>query len=128
MSDVVKIAAAGIIAAVCAITVRRQVPELSILLAACAGFLILSGCTGAFSVIRSFMDELSGLGGLTSEVVTPVMKVTGIAMVTRISSDFCRDAEESALAATVEIAGGTVALVATLPLMSAVLKLIGDLL
>lgn len=128
MSDIMKIAAAGIVAAVCAITVRRQVPELSILLAACAGFLILSGCTGAFSVIRSFMDELAGFGGLTPELAAPVMKVTGIAMVTRISSDFCRDAEESALAATVEIAGGTVALVATLPLLSSVLKLMGDLL
>lgn len=128
MSDIMKIAAAGIVAAVCAITVRQQVPELSILLAACAGVLILSGCTGMFSVIRSFMDELAGLGGLTPELVTPVLKVTGIAIVTRISSNFCRDAAESALAATVEIAGGTVAMAATLPLMSSVLKLLGDLL
>ena len=47
MSDVLKVAAAAIVAAVCAMVVRKQVPEVAILLAVCAGVLILLYCSGA---------------------------------------------------------------------------------
>lgn len=128
MNDVVKVAATGIVAAVCAIAIRKQVPELSALLAVCAGAIILLYCVGTFSAVKEFMDELTDLGGVSPGITAPVIKVTGIAIVTRISADFCRDAKENALAATVELAGGIIALLAVLPLMSFVLELVGELL
>ena len=128
MNDIVKIAAVGIIAAVCAMVVRKQAPELSALLTICAVAVILTGCMGAMSAIRSYMDELSGFGGLAPAVAAPVVKVTGIAIVSRFAADFCRDAKESALAAAVETAGSVIAVIAVLPLMDCVLELIGEML
>lgn len=128
MSDVMKVAATGIIAAICAIVVRKQVPELAILLAICAGVMILLYCSGALAAVTGFVDELVEVGGLTPGIITPVVKVTGIAIVTRLASDFCKDAKEGALAVTVETAGAIIALLAVLPLMSAVLELLGELL
>ena len=97
MSDIVKVAATGIIAAVCAIAVRKQVPELSILLVVCAGILILVYCFDAYTAAEEFMDQLADLGGLAPWVVAPVIKVTGIAIVTRIAADLCKDANENTL-------------------------------
>lgn len=128
MSDVIKVAAAGIVAAICAIVVRKQVPELAIVLAICAGALILLYCSGALATVTSFFDELVEIGGLTYGTVTPVIKVTGIAIVTRLAADFCKDAKEGTLAVTVETAGSVIALLTVLPLMSAVLDLLGELL
>ncbi len=128
MSDIAKIAITGIVAAVCALTVRKQVPELSVLLAICAGTLILGYCVGAFSTVIEFMEKLTALGGMNPDVIAPVMKVTGVAVLSRISADFCRDAKETALAAAVETAGAAVALLAILPLMELVLELIEGLL
>ena len=125
MNDIVKIAAVGIIAAVCAMVVRKQAPELSGLLTICAVSVILTGCMGALAAIRSHLDELSRIGGLTPTVVGPVIKVTGIAIVSRFAADFCRDAKESALAAAVETAGAVIALIAVLPLVGCMLDLIG---
>lgn len=127
MNDIVKIAAVGIIAAVCAMVIRKQAPELSVLLTICTVAVILIGCIGAMSAIRSYMDELSGIGGLTATVVGPVIKVTGIAIISRFAADFCRDAKESAMASAVETAGSVIALIAVLPLMDCMLDLIGEM-
>lgn len=127
MNDIVKIAAVGIIVAVCAMVIRKQAPELSVLLTICTVAVILIGCIGAMSAIRSYMDELSGIGGLTPTVVGPVIKVTGIAIISRFAADFCRDAKESAMASAVETAGSVIALIAVLPLMDCMLDLIGEM-
>ncbi len=128
MSDVMKVAAAAIISAVCAVVVRKQAPEVGLLLAVCAGALILLYCSGALNSVVDFMDKLAQAGGLSTAVLTPVLKVTGIALVTRLAADFCRDAREGALAAAVEMAGSALALVTVLPLMSAVLDMLTGLL
>ena len=128
MSDAVKVAAAGIVAAICAVTVRKQVPELALLLALCTGVLIVLYCTGALSSVTAFMEELTEVGGLSPGIVAPVVKATGIAIVTRLGADVCRDAGEGAVAAGVEGAGSILALLVVLPLMSGVLELIKELL
>ena len=127
MSDIVKIAAAAIAAAVCAAVVRRHEPELGLVLAACAGALILLYCSGALSAAVELMDKLMEAGGLSAQVVEPVMKTAGIAIVTRLSADFCRDAKEGGLASAVELAGTALALAAVLPLMSAVVEMLTGL-
>lgn len=128
MNDIIKVAAAAIIAAVCAMVVRKQAPEIGLLLAVCAGVLILLYCSGALTAVVEFMDKLMESGGLSPAVLSPVIKVTGIAVVTRLAADFCRDAKEGALAAVVETAGSVLAMLAVLPLMSAVLELMTELL
>ena len=128
MSDVVRVAAAALLAALCAVVVRKQVPELAILLAVCGGGLILLYCSGALEAAAELLDRLAELGGLSPQVLTPMVKTIGIGMVTRLASSLCRDAQESALAGVVELAGTALALAAVLPLMSAVLDLLAQLL
>ena len=128
MSDVVRVAATAILAAVCALAVRKQVPELAILLSVCAGALILLYCSGMLEAAVNFLNHLADLGGLSPEVLTPMIKTLGIGVVTRIAADFCRDAREGALAGVVELAGTVLALAAVLPLISAVLELLTQLL
>lgn len=120
MSDIIQIAAAAIAAAVCAAVVRRQEPELGLVLAACAGTLILLYCSGALRLAVELMDKLVEAGRLSTQVVEPVIKTAGIAVTTRLAADFCRDAKEGGLASAVELAGTALALAAVLPLMSAV--------
>ena len=127
MSDIIKVAAAAIAAAVCAVVVRRQVPELSLSLTICAGVVILLYCSGALTAAIELMDKLVEAGGLSGQVVEPVIKTAGIAVITRLAADFCRDAKESGLASAVELAGTALALVTVLPLMSAVVDLLTEL-
>ena len=123
----IKVAAAAVAAAVCAVVVRKQAPELALVLTVCAGAVILLYCSGALTASMELMDKLVEAGGLSAQVVEPVIKTAGIAIVTRLAADFCRDAKEGGLASAVELAGTALALATVLPLMSAVVDLLTGL-
>ena len=127
MSDIIKVAAAAVAAAICAVVVRRQAPELGLALTVCAGAVIVLYCSGAIRAAMELMDKLVEAGGLSAQVAEPVIKTAGIAIVTRLAADFCRDAKEGGLASAVELAGTALALVTVLPLMSAVVDLLTGL-
>lgn len=127
MNDIMRVSAAAIVAAVCAMVVRKQVPEIGLLLAACGGVLILLYCSGAIKSAVVFAERLAETGGLSPAVLKPVMKVTGISVIARLAAELCRDAKEGALASAVETAGAAMALLAVLPLMSAALELLTNM-
>ena len=122
-----KVAAAALAAAVCAVVVRKQAPELGMVLAVCAGAVILLYCSGALRAAVGLMDKLVEVGGLSAQVVEPVIKTAGIAIAARLASGFCKDAQEEGLGAAVELAGTALALVTVLPLMSAVIEMLTGL-
>ena len=70
----------------------------------------------------------AGGGGDLLHAVSPLLKTAGIAVVTRIGADLCRDAGESAVASAVEMAGAMGALLAVLPLMQAAWEVLRSLL
>lgn len=128
MSGVVKIAAAAVSAALCAVVVRRQSPEIALALGIGACALIVLSCSGALESAAELADKLAQTGGLSAQVVEPVLKTAGIAIVTRLAADFCKDAKEGGLASAVELGGTALALAAALPLMTAVLDVLTQLL
>lgn len=128
MSDAVRVGAAAVITAICAVVIRKQAPEIALGLGLCAGALLTLYCSGALSAVLAFLDKLAETGGLSAAVLEPVIKTAGVAIVTHLAAAFCRDAQESALASVVELAGTALALAMALPLMSAVLELMTGLL
>ena len=123
-----KIAAAAVAAALCAVVVRKQSPEIALALGAGACALIVLYCSGALEAVVELADKLAETGGLSAQVVEPVLKTAGIAMAARRASGFCHAAREEGFGAAVELAGTALALAASLPLMTAVLDMLARLL
>lgn len=128
MEVVGKMAALAVAAALCALVVRQNAKEVGLVLALAAGALILAQAIGALESVRALMEDLGDRAGLSPAVLDPVLKTVGIAVLTRISAEVCRDAKESGIAAFVETAGAVMALYVVLPLMRAVLETIAELL
>lgn len=128
MSEMGRVAAVAVAAALCAVLTRKAAPEFVVVIALAAGAMILAFCGGALSSVVDFLDELAQAGGLSQAVVTPVVKTAGIAMVTKITAEICRDAQEGGLAGVVETAGTILALVTAVPLLTAVLSTLEGLL
>ena len=78
--------------------------------------------------VRALADELGELIGLSPAVLAPVLKTVGIAILTRIAAELCRDAGEGGIAAAAETAGAAAAVLTALPLLRAVLSTITGLL
>ena len=128
MPDMVKIAAIAVAAALCAGVVKKNVAELGMVLALCAGAIILSCSLGALEGVKELMDTLADTAGLSPAVLAPVVKTVGIAVLTRVSAELCRDAKEGGIAAFVETAGAAAALLVSLPLLKTVLSMVTGLL
>ena len=128
MTDMLKIAAVAISAALCAVVVKKQVRELGLVLVLTAGAVILAAALEALESVRALLDELAQTAGLEPAVLAPVVKTVGVAIVTRVTVEVCRDAGEGGIAAFVEIAGAAAALYLALPLVRAVLSAITGLL
>lgn len=128
MDTISQVSALGLVAALCAVVVRKQAPDIGLVLAMCGVAIILAFAMGLFEPVRTLMDELGERAGLSAEVLTPVVKTVGIAVLTRVAAELCRDAQEGGLASAMEVAGGACALLTCLPLLKAVLQLVLDLL
>ncbi|MCI8539280.1 MAG: stage III sporulation protein AD [Oscillospiraceae bacterium] len=127
MGDIVKLAAVAVMGALCALTVRKQAPELAMVVGLATGVLLLWAAMSALTALREFLDSLIALSGLSPAVLSPLVKTIGIAIITHIASEICRDAGEGGIAAFAETAGGALALCVALPLMRAVLSMVTGL-
>ena len=128
MESVFRLAAAAVAAALCAVVVKQHAREVGAVLALAAGALLLGAALGAIEEVHALADELGELIGLSPAVLAPVLKTVGIAILTRIAAELCRDAGEGGIAAAAETAGAAAAVLAALPLLRAVLSTITGLL
>ncbi len=128
MESILQVAAIGIVVALCAIVVKKQAPEIGFVLVLSSGVLILLLSYPAMKNIVELMTTLAETANLEPVVLRPVIKTTGIAITTKIASEICRDAKEGGIASFLETAGAVFALVVCVPLIEAVLSLVGELL
>ena len=128
MGDFFRIAALAVAAAAAGLLLKKHTPELGLLFGAAVSFVILLFVLTALQPVLAFWSELEELSGLSSAVTAPLLKCVGIAVMTKIAAELCRDAHEGAAAAALEFAGTAAALYIALPLLTAALKLVRELL
>ena len=126
--DILKLAALAVTAALCALVLRKRVPELAVVLVLAAGVLILSQAMEALAGVRGLMDSLARTAGLSPEIWKPVVKTVGIGIVARLAAAVCKDAGEGGVAAFLETAGAALALFTAHPLVETVFDPRGALL
>lgn len=126
--DIFRLSALGVVAALCALVLRRREPALATLLIIGTGFLLLRAGADALASVRGFADSLAQTAKLETAVWKPVWQTVGIGLVTRLSSAVCKDAGEGGVAAFLETVGAALALLAALPLAQALLDALGALL
>ena len=128
MAALLRFAAVALLAATVCLLLRRSNPELQIPLAAAACAFIAFGVLRLLSPVRELLERAAALSGLGGEWFLPVAKCVVIAVVTKGASELCRDGGQSAAAGAVELGGAAAALLVSLPLISALLDFLEDLL
>ena len=128
MEVMVRVAAVAVTAAVLGAVLRKNTPELSLLLALAAGIWMLSLTANALGSALELLKELTALTGVEEELLRPVVKTVAISLITRLTAEVCRGTGEGGVAAFVETAGTVLALGVSLPMIRAVMILMGELL
>ena len=120
-----KILLAALAAALTCQLIRGKTPAVALLVSV-SGILVLFGLL--FPSLRAIWQQFQQLlqqSGLDSGLFLPLLKVLAVTQVTRISAELCRDAGERALAAKLELCGGTASLLCLLPLAKQALTMLG---
>ena len=124
MEIFVKIVAFAIASAIATTIVKRNVPEISTVLIIVACALLFGTISGVFETIIEFINELSALAGIETNIIGPVLKVCAISILARIGSDICKDSGNISLAGIVELCASVVAIAISMPLLNAVIELV----
>lgn len=128
MESILKVAAIAVASVLCMVVVKKQTPEIGVVLGLLAGTIILFLTIPAFRNAKELMEQLADTANISPAVLTPVIKTVGIAIITKLAAEICKDAKEGGVAAFVEMAGAALALVVCVPLIEAVLAMVGEML
>ena len=128
MEAMAKLTAVGVTAVVLSAVLRKNTPELALLLALAAGLWMLALTVEGLGAVAALIQELADQAGLSEALLEPVVKAVALSILTRLTAEICRSAGEGGVAAFVETAGSALALLAALPLVRAVAQLMGELL
>ncbi len=128
MEAMAKLTAVGVTAVVLSAVLKKNTPELALLLVLAAGVWMLVLVANGLGAVVALMEELADQAGLSETLLEPVVKTVALSILTRLTAEICRSAGEGGVAAFVETAGTVLALLAALPLVRAVAQLMGELL
>lgn len=122
-----KSVAVCLIGALLAVFLKKTSPDTALILAACVAAAVLAAILKALDEVWGFLTEVLERGGLSRELFSPLLKIVGIALISRTVGELCRDAGQSALSGIVETAGAFAAILVSLPLFRAAWALLEGL-
>ncbi len=125
---VFKIVGTAFVAVSAALVLRAYRPELGLQVSIAAGVLILILILDELTALSGFISELLARFSIDPKYLNVMLKVIGVAYLAQFAADLCRDAGEAAVAGKVELAGRVMILALCLPVLWAILELVGGLL
>ena len=128
MNLLFRAAAVLLLSALLSILLRKEIPELALLLSLTAICTVLVTALETAKQRRALVSTVQSILKNADMLTAPVLKCLGIAVTTRIASELCRDASQGAASAALEFMGTICALTVAMPLILSLLKSIGGLL
>ena len=119
MDLIVKVTAVCLLGALLAALLKKSNPELALLLAVAACVIVLAVVIKGLDESFALLYEIVTWGGLSADIFSPLWKTVGIALVTRVGTELCKDAGENAMASLVEMTGAFGAVLVAIPLFQA---------
>jgi len=126
--EIIKIIGIGLIALVLIIILKQYRPEFAIYISIIAGIVIILLSLSNISGIISLLKDISGKASVNSKFLEIIFKITGIAILTEFAVSLCEDFGEKAIASKVDIGGKVIIITMSLPIISALLETITQIL
>ena len=123
-----KATAAVMIALILTLTLGKQEKDISIVLTTVVCCMVMGIAVFYLEPVLEFLRELEALGDLQNGVLGILLKALGIGLVSQLAGMVCADAGNTSLGKTMEILGGAAILYLSIPIFSALLELIQEIL
>lgn len=124
MDELVRVCGIALVALLCLSLLREKAPSMGLVLALGTAAVLTAVLAPLVGRVLDCARSLIDAAGLDRQTLAPVMRVVGICLVVKISSELCRDAGERTLASLVEIGGAAAGILCAVPLIEQALQLI----
>ena len=124
MDVFIKAAAGVLITAVISIILSKNSKDFSVLLIICVCTLVAGAAFYYLNEVIDFLKYLQEVGNLNSDLLSVLLKATGIGITTEITSMICVDSGNAALGKVIQLLCTAVILWLSLPLFKELLNVI----
>ncbi len=126
--QVLQVVGVGLIGAVLSVLLKRDKPEMQLLVVMATGAIILVLVLSAMTqVIASFAD-LVALSGLHSDLFAGVLKIVGVGYLVEYAASMCTDMGQNSIANKLQLAGKITIFLMGLPIVKALVQTVAQLL
>ncbi len=125
--DLFTITGLVIASAMAAYTLKEINKPAAIQLSIAGGAVAMLALTAQLTGITEEIQKLAANGGMESGIITLMLKAVGIAYLSQLASELCRDMGENALAVKAEIAGRIMLLTLAMPLIMRIMDMLIEL-
>lgn len=127
MEMIIKVSLLAIIGALLASFVRQYNVPVAIVVSIAAAGAVIFLIAPQIKALFDFFNLLISSAGLERSTVLPVFKVIAVAICVKITSQICKDCNQGALAANVEICGAVCGVICAMPLLQEALRMISKI-
>ncbi|MGO0123006.1 stage III sporulation protein AD [Desulfothermobacter acidiphilus] len=125
--EILQVVGFALIATVLAVVLRREKPEIALLVGLGAGAMIFLAFVGKIAAIVTVVSSMAQRAGLNLLYLEVLLKIVGIAYLAEFGAQLCRDAGEGALAVKLEFAAKIIILLLAMPVLFNLLELLLEL-
>ena len=128
MTEYLQWAAVVLIGLILSLVLGKQSKDMSLLLTLAVCVLVCLGALEFLEPVTELIRELRRLSGLDSEVISILLKATGIGLLSELAGLLCADAGENALGKVLQILSNAAILWLSIPLFRKIIEMIGEVL
>ena len=122
--DIMKIVMVGIIAALLAVVLKEEKPEMAVAISIVTGLVIFVFVITKLNSVMTVLKHFAAKANIDVLYFSTILKVIAIAYITEFGAQICRDAGEGAIAAKVEFAGKVLIMVIAIPILAALMDIV----
>jgi stage III sporulation protein AD len=123
-----QVVALGLIVAVFAVLLRRERPEMALILALGFGVIVFLFVLNKLGAIINVFQDMTERAQVDELYLATLLKILGIAYIAEFGAQVCRDSGEGTVANKIELAGKVLIMILALPIFAAILEAIMRLL
>ena len=123
-----KAAGAVLIAVVLGLSLGKQEKDFAVLLTLAVCCMVMAIAVSYLEPVLDFLRELEALGDLQGDMLGILLKAVGIGLVAEIAGMVCIDAGNGSLGKQLQMLGSAAILYLSIPIFSALLSLIQEIL
>jgi stage III sporulation protein AD len=123
-----QVVALGLMVAVFAVLLRRERPEMALILTLGFGVIVFLMVLDKLGAIITVFQDVTQRAQVDELYLATLLKILGIAYIAEFGAQVCRDSGEGTVANKIELAGKVLIMILALPIFAAILEAIMRLL